>query len=105
MRLIASADGANVCGYDTLLTCVSLQPPSSRIPRFALGCACWNCTLRTWPRPLGLDSIAWCVAATHWRATLCCAALFLSMRRGPPARSARSEEHTSELQSHVNLVC
>src|SRR5690242_21602429 len=25
---------------------------------------------------------------------------------GPPSRrSARSEEHTSELQSHVNLVC
>src|SRR5207237_7800650 len=23
----------------------------------------------------------------------------------PPARPARSEEHTSELQSHLNLVC
>src|SRR5690242_20843604 len=23
----------------------------------------------------------------------------------PPCRAARSEEHTSELQSHVNLVC
>src|SRR5690242_21167711 len=23
----------------------------------------------------------------------------------PPSRSSRSEEHTSELQSHVNLVC
>src|SRR5207237_8650559 len=25
--------------------------------------------------------------------------------RGPPARRWRSEEHTSELQSHLNLVC
>src|SRR6266480_6948429 len=25
--------------------------------------------------------------------------------RAPGARGARSEEHTSELQSHVNLVC
>src|SRR3989344_6972359 len=25
--------------------------------------------------------------------------------RGAPVRAARSEEHTSELQSHVNLVC
>src|SRR4051812_49657992 len=30
----------------------------------------------------------------------------LLARRGPRrARSTRSEEHTSELQSHVNLVC
>src|SRR5690242_20922347 len=27
------------------------------------------------------------------------------MRRAPTARGERSEEHTSELQSHVNLVC
>src|SRR5438477_2790612 len=26
-------------------------------------------------------------------------------RRGSALRAARSEEHTSELQSHVNLVC
>src|SRR5690242_21291374 len=26
-------------------------------------------------------------------------------RHGQPACSSRSEEHTSELQSHVNLVC
>src|SRR5438477_10506025 len=26
-------------------------------------------------------------------------------RQRAPRRSARSEEHTSELQSHVNLVC
>src|SRR5207237_1807057 len=25
--------------------------------------------------------------------------------RSPPSTSARSEEHTSELQSHLNLVC
>src|SRR5260370_24178369 len=26
-------------------------------------------------------------------------------RRGPALQQARSEEHTSELQSHLNLVC
>src|SRR5260370_19177824 len=26
-------------------------------------------------------------------------------RRAPSSRAARSEEHTSELQSHLNLVC
>src|SRR5688572_31526097 len=26
-------------------------------------------------------------------------------RKGPPSRAARSEEHTSELQSQSNLVC
>src|SRR2546430_4212222 len=28
-----------------------------------------------------------------------------SLRRSPPQRTARSEEHTSELQSQSNLVC
>src|SRR6266480_5187613 len=28
-----------------------------------------------------------------------------SRQRWPPTGPARSEEHTSELQSHVNLVC
>src|SRR5690242_21287578 len=27
------------------------------------------------------------------------------LKRGEPVAQARSEEHTSELQSHVNLVC
>src|SRR5438477_6125032 len=31
----------------------------------------------------------------------CCSGRLLSL----PGRSERSEEHTSELQSHVNLVC
>src|SRR5260370_21568743 len=35
------------------------------------------------------------------------AALFDELRRGPFVReeTTRSEEHTSELQSHLNLVC
>src|SRR5690242_21518970 len=31
--------------------------------------------------------------------------LFIDVLAGPPAHVLRSEEHTSELQSHVNLVC
>src|SRR5438477_7783915 len=40
--------------------------------------------------------------------TSCCASIAIPEgRREPPIPSAiwRSEEHTSELQSHVNLVC
>src|SRR6266480_5564679 len=33
------------------------------------------------------------------------AATYGTVRRGRPAVTGRSEEHTSELQSHVNLVC
>src|SRR5690242_5226756 len=45
----------------------------------------------------------------HRRLRLAGVACFEQQRQRPPYRSqtctARSEEHTSELQSHVNLVC
>src|SRR5690242_21600844 len=55
--------------------------------------------------------------AEAWRRALCSASCAIrnvssstrGLRRGSPATSSsigtRSEEHTSELQSHVNLVC
>src|SRR5260370_23109819 len=49
---------------------------------------------------------SWCNAALGaWRAKATCFITIVAMARLKRFPKKRSEEHTSELQSHLNLVC
>src|SRR5260370_22318479 len=63
-----------------------------RSPLFLGGLACPKTTTGSTRSTPGIGSI-------------CCSWRTLTSNRGGKPGSIRSEEHTSELQSHLNLVC
>src|SRR5690606_40011377 len=60
-------------------------------------CSC--CAMKDWPMILR------CLSNMAWNAPIRPIMTRRAMRGGNGLRSARSEEHTSELQSRENLVC
>src|SRR5438477_2045946 len=54
-------------------------------------------TLHMWTQMVGKTCLALAPPQNHW--------WHIALRVTARGRGARSEEHTSELQSHVNLVC
>src|SRR6267142_5190195 len=57
------------------------------------------------PLPEGTIDLAWSNMALHWLNEPLAAFQELQRVLAPEGLLMRSEEHTSELQSHVNLVC
>src|SRR5207237_10243952 len=98
-------------------TCLLLSPHPTVDIRVANNTApppCYTLSLHdalpiSWPSTRGSAATGSCSRETSGRMTRrTCGRRRISCRRSPGIRAregSRSEEHTSELQSHLNLVC
>src|SRR5436190_7677751 len=95
--MVLPAPGSTLFPYTTLFRSVNAIVFQSRLV------LSWFVTVTSWTGAVADDSFS---KSMRYGGTDCVAAMKLAVPkpRGP-IRSFRSEEHTSELQSHSDLVC